>query len=54
MAMKKVRNRPPHNNVKAVERSAKSAKVQIDVAREGWHQLIVTTASTPDVMKGNP
>ena len=32
MATKKVRNRPPQNNANAVEISAKSANVQMDVA----------------------
>ena len=38
MAMKKVRKRPPQSNAKAVEISAKSAKVQMDTARRRLEQ----------------
>ena len=47
-------NPPPQSNAKEVAISARSAKVQMDVAREGWKKLVVTTASATDVMKGNP
>ena len=54
MATKKVRKRPPQSNANAVEISANNAKVQMDTAREGWNKLVVTTANTTEMMKGNP